>query len=166
MILNNRSKLLSSWAILKHSDLCNCKAAGLARFADSAGEETLSPEGPRQLITAAEQAAEFRGHVGSLCSPTLAHGDCGAGSGECRAPDGFVHSEQRRAWEMLISCENCWSPMRIAIKPVPLSFQGEKLALLPWKISRSKGRSVRLQYSRLVALERDFSTASWRDHCP
>ena len=138
----------------------NCEAAWLARFPDSAGEETVSPEGPRQLITAAEQAAEFHGRVGSLCSPTPSHGD-------------GVKQAQENATRLMslytasrVEPGRCWSPVRIAVKPAPLSFQVETLASLPWKTLGRKGRSVQLHYSRLAALERDISTARWRDHHP
>ena len=118
---------------------------------DSAGEETLSPEGPRQLITAAEQGAEFHGRVGSLCSPTPSHGDS-------------VKQAQKNATRLMglytasrVEPGRCWSPVRVAIKPAPLSFQVETLASLPWKTLGRKGRSVQLHYARLAALERSPS---------
>ena len=160
MILN-WSKLLSSQAIAKHSDHCKLRSCLTCQISkDSAGEETVSPQGPRQLITAAGQAAEFHGRVGSLCSPTPSHGD-------------GVKQAQENATRLMslytasrVEPGRCWSPVRIAVKPAPLSFQVETLASLPWKTLGRKGRSVQLHYSRLAALERDISTARWRDHHP
>ena len=128
----------------------NCEVAWLARFPKI--QLVRRPWAQRGLDSSSLPQSRLQSsRVGSLCSPTPSHGDS-------------VKQAQKNATRLMglytasrVEPGRCWSPVRVAVKPAPLSFQVETLASLPWKTLGRKGRSVQLHYARLAALERSPS---------